>query len=197
MRNLIVWLLVVSISAISFAGELTLEDKLKLEIKSIKLSQVTLTQAIETLRRHAKEIDPEKRGINIIVQQTAANSEEQKITLNLTHIPLRDAISYICKSVNLSMSVNKHIVLISKTKKIQIINKFYRVSTSFKSYVNNKKPTDINLKNLKEFFTVGGVTFPKGTSVAYLAGKNLLSMSNTVENQDKARKVLVGLNCLR
>ena len=134
MRSLIVWIFTAFLAVNLTAGDLSLADKLKLKVKSIKLNQATFDQAIDTIRRHAKEIDPENRGINIIVQQTKT-SEDKKITLNLTNIPLRDAIKYVCRSAGLSMSANTHVVMISKTERLQIVNKYYRVSSGFKSFI--------------------------------------------------------------
>ena len=115
----------------------------------------------------------------------------------MTDIPLRDAISYIAKSVGLNISVSQKVVMIAKVSQKQLMTKFYRVSSSFKSFVNSKNPTSIKKADLEKFFSITGLTFPKGSSIAYIAGKNMLSITNTLDNQDKARKALVALNCLR
>lgn len=197
MNHFKMWFLAIVTAANVFAADMTLAEKLKLKIPSIKLKDVTLNQAIEALRRHAREVDPEKSGINIIVKQNDLTAQEVKINLDLTNVPMRDAIKYIAKSVGLSMSVSQKVVLIAKTSLTQLTTKFYRVSSSFKSFVNPKNPVVITKKHLEDFFGITGLNFPKGSSIAYVAGKNMLSITNTLDNHDKARKALVGLNCLR
>ena len=197
MNHLKMWFLAMFTAANIFAAEMTLAQKLQLKIPSIKLKDVTMNQAIDALRRHAREIDPEGSGINIIVQQKDLPAKEVKINLDLTNVPMRDAINYISKSVGMTMSRSPKVVLISKTAKTQLMTKFYRVSNSFKSFVNPKNPIIIKKKNLEDFFAVTGLSFPKGSSIAYVVGKNMLSITNTLDNQEKARKALLSLNCLR
>ncbi|MCH2207368.1 MAG: hypothetical protein MK132_16040 [Lentisphaerales bacterium] len=197
MSHFKMWFLAIVTAANILAADLTLAQKLQLKVSSIKLKDATLNQAIETLRRHAREIDPDKRGINIIVKQNDLPANEMKINLDLTNVPLQDAIKYIAKSVGLSMSVSPQVVLISKTSLTHMTTKFYRVSNSFKSFVNPKNPVVITKKHLTDFFEITGLNFPKGSSIAYIAGKNMLSITNTLDNHDKARKALISLNCLR
>lgn len=197
MRHLTVWLIAFIAAANIFAADLTLADKLKLKVKVIKLQDASLAQAIETVRRHAKEADPDKKGINIILQQTGVSVKDKKINLNMTDIPLQDVINYIAESVGMTMSITERVVLISKTSKAKMATKFYTVSNSFKSFVNSKNPRVITQQDLKDFFAITGVSFPPNSAIAYIPGKNLLSVTNTVSNQGKVHKALVGLNCLR
>ena len=192
-----VWFLTLITASSLAAADLTLTQKLELKIPSIKLKDVTLNQAIEAIRRHAKELDPDGSGINIIVKQQDLPAKGIKINLNLTDIPLRDSLNYVANSVGLNISVSSKVVMIAKVSQNQFTTKLYRVSSSFKSFVNSKNRASIKKADLEKFFSITGLTFPKGSSMAYVAGKNILSITNTHDNQNKARKALVALNCLR
>lgn len=193
MKFLIPFLLILSSA---FAAELSLQQKLSLKIPSFKLEKATLREAISEVRKQAKAVDPDKKGINIIVQYS--NSKDtRKITLNLTDVPIQDAISYICQSAGLNMNPSGKVLLISKDLKKSLNTKFYRVGNSFKNFVNNKNPTKLSKQDLIKFFKTMGVTFPQGSTIAYIPGKNMVSLTNTTDNQKKAKDGLTAFNILR
>ncbi|MCM8534865.1 MAG: hypothetical protein NE334_02890 [Lentisphaeraceae bacterium] len=193
MKFLIPFLLIISSA---FSAELTLQQKLSLKIPSFKLDKATLREAISEVRKQAKAVDPDKKGINIIVQYS--NSKDTtEITLNLTDVPIQDAIGYICQSAGLNMNPSGKVVLISKDLKKSLTTKFYRVGNSFKSFVNNKKPNNLSKNDLIKFFKTMGVSFPQGSTIAYISSKNMVSLTNTTDNQKKAKEGLAAFNILR
>ncbi|MCM8533636.1 MAG: hypothetical protein NE330_20900 [Lentisphaeraceae bacterium] len=193
MKFLIPFLLLISSV---FSAELTLQQKLSLKIPSFKLEKATLREAISEVRKQAKAVDPDKKGINIIVQYSNS-TDATEITLNLTDVPIQDAIGYICQSAGLNMNPSGKVVLISKDIKKSLTTKFYRVGNSFKSFVNNKNPNRLSKQDLIKFFKTMGVTFPQGSTIAYIPGKNMVSLTNTTDNQKKAKDGLTAFNILR
>ena len=175
------------------------DAKLKLVIPSIKLTDVTVKDALLMIQKKSKEIDPDKTGVVIVIQEQNQKLLNRKVTFDFNKIPVKDAIKYTCMSSNLHYRVNDTgtAVIVSSKVATQVVTKFYTVSSIFKSYVNPKNTRLITQEKLKEFFATGGVTFPKGSQVSYLAGKNMVTFTNTNVNQDKAKKLLANLGCLR
>jgi hypothetical protein len=58
-----------------------------------------LAESIDFLRARAKQLDPAKEGVNIVFQP-AAQDRDQRITLNLTNIPLSEALRYVANLVS-------------------------------------------------------------------------------------------------
>jgi hypothetical protein len=196
MRLLAIALLLLVSMPYLYGADSTIEQKLELIIPQIKLDGVTLSQAIDAVRRHTRDLDPDKTGLNIIVQGENDHAEK-KISLNLSNIPVKQALHYISKSAGLFLSVKDNVVLISNKVDDQLMTRIYKVSSSFKTYVDSKDPLNITEEKLKKFLSITGLSFPEGSSVIYIPSKNILSLNNTLDNQEKAHKALVNLGCLR
>ena len=169
-------------------------------IPKLKLDKVSLSTALQAIARKAKDIDPAKKGVNIILQEKNEKILNRKITLDLDDIPVKDAIKYTILGSGLLLSYkdNGNTVFISSKLSNQLVSKFYRVSSTLPSFVS---PKNIKLassqKKLKEFFINTGVLFPKGSSISFIPGKSSLSMNNTTTNHEKLVKTLSSLGCLR
>ena len=176
-----------------------IEKKLKLIVPAIKINDVTVKDALQIIRKKSKEIDPDKTGINILIQEKNQKLLSKKVTFNLTNIPLEATIKYVCQSSGLHYKVNDSgtAVIVSSQLANQLITKFYTVTSSFKGYVNSKNTNNITQEKMKDFFKTGGVSFPAGSQLSYIASRNLVTITNTSINQGKAKKLLQGLGCLR
>ncbi|MGB8168499.1 MAG: hypothetical protein WCF18_13460, partial [Chthoniobacteraceae bacterium] len=68
-------------------------------IPRIVFEEATVARAIDFLRVRATELDPEtdptKRGVNIFLLDPTAASATARITINLTNVPLSEALRYV------------------------------------------------------------------------------------------------------
>ena len=60
----------------------------------IDFRDATLSESVEYLRLKSKDLDPDKKGVNLIVKAAAAG-EEARITLTLANVPLSEALRYV------------------------------------------------------------------------------------------------------
>jgi beta-lactamase regulating signal transducer with metallopeptidase domain len=78
-------------------------------VPRIEFQAATLAEALEYLRTKAKELDPEKTGVNFVVKPGATS--DAKITLSLTNAPLLEAARYIASLANFELQVQPHAIV--------------------------------------------------------------------------------------
>jgi len=94
-----------------------IQDKLtSIIIDLIQFEDVSFASAVDFLRHKSKELDPEKKGVNIILELTPDELKDKTITMTLENVPLREAIKYICGSANLDFQIDKSGIVIIRKK---------------------------------------------------------------------------------
>ena len=73
----------------------------KIIIPKIELRNATLVDALDFLRLKAREVDPDKTGVNIVRKPGAVS--DARITLSLTDVPLFDVLRYVAGLANLEL----------------------------------------------------------------------------------------------
>lgn len=71
-------------------------------LPSVAFQNATLEEAVNFLRTKTQQLDPEKQGINIVVnipKETATG----RLTLNLKDVPLSEALSYVAQLMGLTL----------------------------------------------------------------------------------------------
>jgi hypothetical protein len=87
----------------------------KIIIPKINFTDVSVQKALEFLRAKSRELDPEKKGVEIIVKDSQ-KSKDTAITLSMADMPLFDAVKYVGEAANLDVNwVGKAIVLTSRS----------------------------------------------------------------------------------
>ena len=72
-----------------------LRDKAReIILTKVKFSDTTLLQAVEYLQAKSIELDPEHKGLNLVIEKPDYE-KGPRITLDLTNIPLYEALSYV------------------------------------------------------------------------------------------------------
>ena len=176
------------------------KPKAALVIPILKLDKTPISQALAAIQRKSKDIDPEGKGVNIILQEKDDKILNRKITMDLNDIPVKDAVKYTLIGTGLLFSFkdNGNTIFISSKLSDQLVAKFYRVSSTLPSFVSPKNiKLASNEKKLKEFFTSTGINFPEGSRISFIAGTSTLTMSNTTANHTKMVNTLRNLGCLR
>lgn len=72
----------------------TLAKAQAIRIPKLEFREASVTEALDYLRRKSVELDPEKKGINIVLK-APPNLAQIKITLSLTDVPLLEAVRYV------------------------------------------------------------------------------------------------------
>jgi hypothetical protein len=86
----------------------------KIIIPKINFTDVSVEKALEFLRVKSRELDPEKKGVEIIVKDSQ-KSKDTAITLSMFDMPLFEAVKYVGEAANLDVNwVGKAIVLTSR-----------------------------------------------------------------------------------
>jgi len=92
-----------------------LEKKLKaIIISEMQFGQTPVEDAAALLRDHAKQADPDKKGVNLLVMLPSGDrAVRPSLTLALRNTSLYDALRYCCEAAGLLMRIDDNAVVIS------------------------------------------------------------------------------------
>lgn len=165
-------------------------------IPRINYTNATLREVIESIREQSAELDstspPGERGVNLVLKldETAAS---QTITIDLSNLPLREALDYVTRLANLKLKIDPYAVLIVPlTEQTDVLlTKEYRVPPGFVTSLpsgggdaGTAGEGTVSVSKAKEFLESQGVQFPQGASANFLPGSSRLIVRNTQENLD-------------
>jgi len=68
-------------------------------LERIDFRSASLEESIDFLRAKAKQLDPDKHGVNLVLHNVAGG-DQPKITLSLAKIPLTEALRYVANLAN-------------------------------------------------------------------------------------------------
>ena len=189
-------------------------------IPKLDLRDATVRQAINLLQQRSRELDtteddPSKRGINIVLKlpmaATApldefgevgvnASTGAERINLNLTNVPLYEALRYVATLSGLKVKVEPFAVSIvplsEPTDTLEQRN--FKVPPGFIAGTNSTGDDEAQAgdssntsggglasrQNAKDFLASQGVQFPPGASANFNAGSSRLVVRNTAPNLD-------------
>jgi type II secretory pathway component HofQ len=80
----------------------------KIVIPSIEFVEAPLSSVIEFLVKKSLELDPEKKGVNIILQ--LSDAKPPAITLNLRNVPLLQALKYVAQLSGLEIVADERVL---------------------------------------------------------------------------------------
>ena len=92
-----------------------LEKKMRaITIPELEFGDLSVKDAVASLRDHARKADPDKRGVNIVLgDPNLAFDGGPSLSLELRDISLYDALRYSCEAAGLSMRIDDNAVVIS------------------------------------------------------------------------------------
>ena len=167
-------------------------------IPRISFTDATLPEVVDAIRKQSAELDkstdvPGERGVNIVLKLDDT-SEAQTITLDLSNLPLREALDYVTRLADLKIKVEPYAVLIvPKTEQTDtLLTKEYRVPpgfiTSMPSGANDTGiggSSEVGVSKAKQFLESQGVQFSQpGASANFIPSNSTLIVRNTQENLD-------------
>ncbi len=185
-------------------GKESIADKLKqIRIAKIDFSGATLEEVIEYLRVRSRDIDPEGRGVDFVLN-LGGEIANKSISLNLVDVPLEEVLRYAADAAGVNYRVEEFAVRLVPTTDTNetLISKTYRVPPDFitaapvdPTAVAPADPfsqpaagaaataaTPLRRLGAKEFLLSRGVVFPEGTGANYNPVTNMLIVRNTAKN---------------
>ena len=194
-------------------------------IPRVDFRDATVRQAVSFLQQRSRDLDtsetdPERRGINIVVKLPASvtpppaalevegeapaapvYSGDNRITLNLSNVPLYEALRYVATLAGLKVKVEPFAVsLVPLSEPTDVLEqREFKVPPGFITgvaggdtettamagrQVSTDGPRLSARQGAKEFLESQGINFPPGTSANFNAGTSRLVVRNTAENLD-------------
>jgi len=175
-------------------------------IPSIDFRDATVREAVDFLKGRAAQLDtsepdPVRRGVNIVLKldpdAEAAGAATRIDSLQLTNVPLREALSYVAEAAGLKLKVEPYAVaIVPMTESTEVLfTKEYKVPPSF---IQNTPgggdagfgggfgaPADtVGSSGAKQFLESQGVNFPTGASASFVPASSKLIVKNTQSNMD-------------
>jgi len=95
-------LLYVIVTASFAEKQMAAEKAGKIIIPQVSFQEASLNEVVGFLVKKSRELDPDKQGVNIILQD-APRGQPATITLNLRNVPLLQAVKYIAAIVGMKM----------------------------------------------------------------------------------------------
>ncbi len=170
-------------------------------IPLVDLDGASLEEVVEFLRVRSRELDPMKRGVDIVLK-ASPELRAKTVTINMNMVPFEEVLRYVTEMTGTVYQVDNFAVTISShaEQSVAITSKSYRVPPDF---IQNApaadaaaapldpfappgagQPQGLTIRRLgaKEFLQSRGVAFPEGAAASYSPSTNILFVRNTSEN---------------
>lgn len=86
-------------------------------IKNIEYRDAPIDDVIKNLQNRVKNLDPDGKGINMIVALSEKKTPDNYIVnLRLTNIPLYNVLDYVCRSSNMHFFIKEKTVVVADRK---------------------------------------------------------------------------------
>ena len=203
-------------------GTVATSQKLKqIRLPLISLDEATIQEAVDLLRIQSIQYDTTgvggDKGVNIVIKEGSSGGGEfgegttpsvanKRITLNLTDVPLEEALKYVTDLGGLRYRVEPFAVVVvpADDTGLELITRVFRVPPTFTSgggggddgadeaadpFADPQADTGgtlIKTRNAKEILSEAGVTFPEGSSAFFDRATSRLILRNTPNNIDLA-----------
>ena len=85
------------------------------KIKKVVFDEATLDEALAFFKAEAKKLDPEQKGLNIVVSPAAQEAAtDGRVTLTLDEVPISVALKYTVEMLRLAYRVDPFVIMIDK-----------------------------------------------------------------------------------
>ncbi len=167
-------------------------------IPKIELQNADIRDAIDQLVTTARNNDPERCGVSVILNlpATGASKPLPRITLKLSRIPLKIALDYITSAADLHWWIEPHAIIISSQRRpLPMITRTYRVSpreldAAARRVLQLQPEAAITTKVVNDFMEKMGVAIPPGATLTYDRSRKRIVATNTAENLNSIESVL-------
>ncbi len=196
---------------VAYGGSALIDQKLKdIIIPRIEFNGARLTDVVDYLAQKSQELDlgepdPTRRGVNLVIDSTGAlggeDLSQRALTVQLTNVPLSDALKYVSQLVGMKYRVDQFAVfIVPSTVEFDAgyITRRYSVPPGFVSsgeqgagaaagfsdpFAEPVAESGIRVSRItaKEFLEKSGVVFSPGASASYAAATSTLIVTNTID----------------
>ncbi|MFZ2277395.1 MAG: M56 family metallopeptidase [Prosthecobacter sp.] len=151
-----------------------LRDKAReIILTKVKFSDTTLLQAVEYLQAKSIELDPEHKGLNLVIEKPDYE-KGPRITLDLTNIPLYEALSYVASLSNRVVRYEALATVIAPMPAPgEMVTRSYKLPAGAAAKVDNAR----------KWLDGKGVVFEGAASAALVANGTQLVVKNTQAQQ--------------
>ncbi len=205
-------------------------------VPEINFRDAVIADVVNFLSQESRRLDPKRVGVNFLLGagvggETAApppaplegapvvtETGARRITLQLTTIPLIDALKYVTDLAGLKYRVESSAVLILPLEAAVegMVNRNYPVNAgaiktvlatpgvasamggagtdTYRAFGTGTTTTMTPGGDVKALFTEAGVPFPPGSSIVYNERTSMLIVRNTPENLEIFERVLAAFN---
>ncbi len=189
----------------------TLEEELKNIFLSLDFNNATIEEATNFLSVESKRLDPNKKGVNFIIQPEAS-STAKPVTITLNNVPLGEALRYVCQLANVKYKVQDYAISIVpfSAPTDDLISRTFIVQPNFVApprsgtiesataailggaadarplpVDNSATPAPENSGDtVRSALEAKGVKFPPGASAVYTPSTGQLTVVNTPDQID-------------
>ncbi len=194
------------------ATNFDLDQKLKSIYLSLQFDNATIEEATNYLSIESKRLDPDKKGINFIIQPEASTSAKP-VTVTLNNVPLGEALRYICQLSDTKYKVQDYAISIVPFSEPtdDLIRRTFIVSPNFvappttagaidsaASALTSARPiaptpsatsaagtgTEDAGDTVKQALIAKGVKFPPGASAVYTPNTGSLTVIDTADQME-------------
>ena len=169
----------------SSAGVPYIRRKLKqIIIPEIDFTDTTIEEAIAFLRQQARKHDVEGAGVNMVIRPAVSDPELRtdvaRINLQLTDVPLEDALKFTTQLAGLNFKVEPLAVVILPLYDLSgsLLTQTFRVPADFFDRFQGKG------NQAKQVLMEAGIPFAEGASATFLPRTSTLVVRNTESSLD-------------
>ncbi len=175
-----------------------------------------ITKVVSKLNELAKENDPEKRGINIILGLDSDKASKLNVSMNLLQMPLKDLLRYLSLETGLKYRVESDSnSIVIGTSELQSASFPVRgdliagilasapAGDSGEAAVPGQPAAPAENKSsgassaaLKSYFQARGIEFGDGATIAYDRRTNEITVQNTMKNIQRMDELLKKINAI-
>ncbi|MEN9361597.1 MAG: hypothetical protein RL095_3132 [Verrucomicrobiota bacterium] len=160
---------------------------LQMPVAKIKYDNASIEDVIQDLVRQSRAIDPDKRGLNVILA-LPEGKQAQKVSLELDNMPLGEVIRFVCKAANYKFLIDNQCIRIT-SQEVDIGDtetRFYPVSPAL-----SKRFVAAGDKLQALFGPLGAQFEGNGRKMVFVPSVNRLVATGT---PDSLRKLDAALN---
>jgi len=181
-----------------------------LMLDRVVIRGMSVSDATEYLAIQARQADPQRRNVNIVVRapSVAGDAEtrflDREVTLVMDNVPLAYVLEKLAQDLGMVVRYEGFAIVLSPVAMADdsLYPRTYRVPPDFIASVPDdaggaggaafdpfgaNEPADgLALRRLspREFLQYAGITFPPGSNVAYNSGNSTLSFRNNAANHE-------------
>jgi len=82
-------------------------------LPQVEFRDATLDEAIAFIRAKSRDIDPNKKGVNILVKP---GGKDAKLSLSLKQVPVNEALRYIAELANHQLTLEGNTFILTPAK---------------------------------------------------------------------------------